>query len=82
MLALSLAIDEADNTASLDVALSVAGHFGLKKDLALKIAAEVGGVVKTWGREAAALGLTSEEVDRMASAFEHHDLETAISLAT
>ena len=35
--------------------------------------------VATWRDEAARLGLTREEVRRMASAFEHTDLEMALS---
>jgi hypothetical protein len=33
--------------------------------------------VSKWRDEAARLGLTKAEIDRMASAFEHQDLETA-----
>ena len=36
-------------------------------------AAEIGHVVATWGEEAARLGLTQTEIDRMASASEHDD---------
>ncbi|MGH7014607.1 MAG: type II toxin-antitoxin system HipA family toxin [Stellaceae bacterium] len=68
---LTLAIDEADGTASLDLALSVAAHFRLKGDAPRRIVAEVGAAVASWRREAKALGLTAKEIDRMASAFEH-----------
>jgi serine/threonine-protein kinase HipA len=67
---LTTAIDEADGTASLDLAFSVAGHFGIKPDGAKAIAGEVDAVVKQWRKTAKALGLSASEIDRMASAFE------------
>ena len=42
--------------------------------------AVVGRAVATWRREAAGLGLGKGEIERMASAFEHEDLETATGL--
>jgi serine/threonine-protein kinase HipA len=74
---LTLAIDEADGTASLDLALAVAAHFGLKGEAPRKIAAEVGAAVASWRQEAKKLGLITKEIDRMASAFEHDDLAKA-----
>lgn len=71
--ALSLAITEDDNTASLELALSVAGHFGLKPAEAKTIAREVAAAVRPWRQDAARLGLKPSEIDRMASAFEHRD---------
>jgi len=76
---LSTAIDLDDGTASLQLALGVAAYFELGPDAARRIVAEVGEAVATWRREAAALGLTSAEIDRMASAFEHEDLKAATS---
>jgi serine/threonine-protein kinase HipA len=67
---LTTAIDEADGTASLDLAFSVAAHFGIKPDKAKTIAGEVGAVVKHWRKTAKTLGLSADEIDRMASAFE------------
>src|ERR1700733_1290058 len=74
---LTLAINETDSTASLDLALSVATHFGLKSEAPRLIAAEVGAAVVSWRKEAKKLGLTGKEIDRMASAFEHEDLTKA-----
>ena len=74
---LSMAIDDADSTASLDLAFTVAGHFGLKRPAANAIAAEVGSAVARWRDNAASLGLSAGEIDRMASAFEHDDLKIA-----
>lgn len=76
---LATAINEDDNTASLALALEVAGYFELGADTAREIAAEVGGAVATWRDEAAAHDLTKPEINRMASAFEHRDLEVAIT---
>ncbi|XHR31052.1 MAG: type II toxin-antitoxin system HipA family toxin [Chthoniobacteraceae bacterium] len=77
---LSLAIDEADATASLDLALSVAGAFGLKKDEACKIAAEVGKAITGWRNSAKRFGIGTKDITRMESAFEHADLRQAVML--
>ena len=45
---LTTAIDEDNATASLDLALSVASSFGLKRKEAKAVAAEVGRSVATW----------------------------------
>jgi len=74
---LSTAIDLDDGTASLKLALSVAGYFELGPEEARRIAADVGQGVSMWRKEAAALGLTPAEIGRMASAFEHDDLKAA-----
>jgi serine/threonine-protein kinase HipA len=71
---LTTAIDEADGTASLDLAYAVASHFGVKPAKARTIARDVGAAVAGWRETAKAIGLTSREIDRMASAFEHEDL--------
>jgi len=76
---LTTAIDEADGTASLDLAYQVADHFGLRPDKARTIASEVGAAVKNWRATAKELGLSAAEIDRMASAFEHEELQKAIS---
>lgn len=74
---LSTAINEDDGTASLDLAMSVAEYFGLQKDEAQAIAAQVGKTVSTWRHEAARHGLPKTEINRMATAFEHDDLKKA-----
>jgi serine/threonine-protein kinase HipA len=68
---LSLAIDEADDTASLDVALSMARQCGLKLPAAKEIIGEVQAAVAQWRECAATHGLNVRDVARMASAFEH-----------
>ncbi len=74
---LATAINEDDNTASLALALDVAGYFELDGASARKIAAEVGNAVAKWRDEAGRHGLSKAEIDRMMSAFEHEDLEIA-----
>jgi serine/threonine-protein kinase HipA len=77
---LSTAINEDDATASLPLALEVAAYFDLDAAKARAIAAEVGKVVSKWRDEAARHGLSKVEIDRMASAFEHEDLQMANGL--
>lgn len=74
---LATAINEDDNTASLALAMEVAGYFELDAVAARDIAAQVGNAVADWRAEAARHGLTKAETDRMASAFEHQDLDLA-----
>jgi serine/threonine-protein kinase HipA len=74
---LTTAIDEVDGTASLELALEVAQHFGVKSEKAKAIAREVGTVVAGWRGIADAMGLTSKEIDRMSSAFEHAESQRA-----
>ena len=74
---LSTAINEDDNTASLALALEVAGYFELDDGKARDIAKQVGNVVSKWREEAVRRGLGKTEIDRMASAFEHEDLKMA-----
>jgi serine/threonine-protein kinase HipA len=57
----------------------VAGYFDLDDGKARNIAKQVGKAVSKWRDEAARHGLTKNEIDRMASAFEHEDLEMARS---
>jgi serine/threonine-protein kinase HipA len=76
---LETAIDFDDQSASLELALSVAEYFELDDAEAKAIAAEVGSVVSTWREEAGRLGLTGKECDRLSSAFEHDDLKKALS---
>ena len=74
---LTTAINEDDTTASLPLAMSVAGYFELVPAKAREIAAQVAKSVSTWRDEAARHGITGNEIDRMASAFEHKDMKEA-----
>lgn len=74
---LSTAIDFDDGTASLDLALSVIDEFRITSKRAKEIIREVGRATALWREDAKKNGLPKKEVDRMASAFEHEDLEKA-----
>ena len=76
---LTTAINEDDSTASLALAMEVAPYFELEEAQAKAIAAQVGKVVGKWRDEAARHGLSKAQIDRMASAFEHADLEAAVA---
>ncbi len=75
---LTTAISEEDATASLDLAFEVAEYFELNDSEARQIAFEVAKIVRAWRQEAARHALSRNEIDRMASAFEHEDLQKAI----
>lgn len=66
---LSTSIDFDDNSASIELALSVAKDFRLTEQEALLILNEVRSAVEQWRRVATALGLSKRECDRMSSAF-------------
>lgn len=76
---LTTAINEDDGTASLALAMSVANYFELDAAKAREIAKQVGKAVSTWRSEAAHHGVGKNEIDRMASAFEHEDLKEAVN---
>ena len=75
---LTTAINEDDTTASLELAFGVAGYFELNDREARQIAVEVANGVNRWRQEASRHGLNKNEIDRMASAFEHEDLKKAM----
>lgn len=77
---LTTAIDLNDTTASLETALSVAKDFRLEKSEANKIIKEVAKAVSKWREIAKNFDITKKEIERMASAFEHEDLEMAQNL--
>ena len=76
---LTTAIDLDDGTASLDLAYDVAAYFELNAKETRLIARRVAASTSKWRAEAAKLGLTKAEIERMASAFEHADLKAALS---
>jgi serine/threonine-protein kinase HipA len=75
---LSTMITEDDSTASLHLAMEVAGYFELDAAKAKAISKEVAQSVALWRKEAPRHGLSRTEIDRMASAFEHDDLKQAL----
>jgi serine/threonine-protein kinase HipA len=76
----SLAIDEADATASLETALEVAELFGIKPERARALAAQTASVTRRWREVGKRLGLSAAQLERMESAFEHEDLGRALKL--
>jgi serine/threonine-protein kinase HipA len=75
---LSTAIDLIDPSASIDLAIAVAGYFDINSTQAKKIIKDVGLATASWRQEAAKLKIKKAEIDRMASAFEHDDLRKAL----
>ncbi len=73
----SISLDE--STCSIELALSQAQLFGLGNEDAKRIVAEVGTAVAEWRSVASEVGQTQNQIDRMASAFEHDDLKIANS---
>jgi serine/threonine-protein kinase HipA len=78
---LTTSINEDDGTASLDLAMEVAEYFELDASAARKIATQTGRAVLKWRSVAKQMGINDAEIDRMASAFEHADLEKAAKLS-
>ncbi len=73
-------IDVDDGVCDLDLVLKVAEFFALSAEGAKAIVGEVGRVVAGWRQAAEARGARPAEIKRMASAFEHADLERALRL--
>ena len=76
---LSTAIDLDDPTARIESALDTADYYGLKQFEAQGIAQQVARAVANWRIQAAKLGLSASEIERMASAFEHEDARKALA---
>ncbi len=72
---LSTAIDLIDPSASIDLAIDVAHYFDLDSAKANKILKEVGSATALWHQEATKLKIKKAEIDQMATAFEHNDLQ-------
>jgi serine/threonine-protein kinase HipA len=66
-----------DTSASIELALDISREFGVHEREAREIARDIADVVQQWREVAMGLGLKASECDRMASAFEHKDAETA-----
>jgi serine/threonine-protein kinase HipA len=77
---LSTAIDWVDASASIDLAMNVADYFEVGSINAKKIINEVGTATALWRQEAANHKIKKAEIDLMASAFEHVDLQKALHL--
>ncbi len=77
---LSTAIDIDDQTASIELALEVSGYFQVTRSAAVEQVRQIAAVISKWHSTARKHGLSSSEIDRMSSAFEHDDLRLAESL--
>ena len=66
---LTTAIDVADATADLELARSVASYFRLGAARSQQIIGEVAAASSTWLNQARSLGLSAQEIDRVAPAF-------------
>ncbi|MBI4695679.1 MAG: type II toxin-antitoxin system HipA family toxin [Gammaproteobacteria bacterium] len=73
-------IDLAEGTCSLDLLEAASGYFGLRLAAARSIIREVAAVTATWRETAKETGARPAEITRMATAFEHDDLERALAL--
>jgi serine/threonine-protein kinase HipA len=78
----ALAIDEIDGSSSLETAFSVASSFGLKKNEAVALAAEIGSATARWRETGKSFGLKPADAEFMRSAFEHADLKLALASQT
>jgi serine/threonine-protein kinase HipA len=77
---LTTSIDLAEGTCSLDLLEAASEFFALTLAQARTIIKEVATVTSTWRDVAKAVGARSAEINRMASAFEHDDLNRALVL--
>ena len=75
---LQTSIDLDNNMASLELAFEVAEEFGLSMEEAKNTAQETGKATQTWKKEASSLGVVKQEMEFMASAFEHKNLRIAL----
>lgn len=73
-------IDLDEGTCSVELLQEAAEYFGLVAEQARTIIREVAEVTRTWQAVAAAVGAKRAEITRMASAFEHEDLQVALKL--
>jgi serine/threonine-protein kinase HipA len=75
ILTTNISLDE--GTCSIELAHEQAALFGLSSKRASEIIADVAVAVSEWRSVAQTLGQSQAQIDRMASAFEHDDLEKA-----
>lgn len=66
---LSIAIDEANATCDVEVALRAASDYGPSAEQAASVVSEVRAAVATWRNEAANIGIARAEQNRMQAAF-------------
>lgn len=73
-------IDLDEGTCSVELLQETAEFFGLDSGQARTIIREVAEVTRTWQAVATEVGARRSEITRMASAFEHEDLQAALNL--
>ena len=73
-------IDFDDGTCSIELLRSVAGEFALGQKDADALIRDVAAATQGWRQTARRRGAKEAEIQRMESAFEHADLQTALSL--
>ena len=76
---LSTNIDLDEGTCSIGLLESAAGYFGLALKPARQIIREVARVTEGWRTVARQVGASAQEIERMASAFEHAELAHALA---
>jgi len=69
--------EEAGSEASIDALMSVTAYFRIARGRAKSILAEVEAAVATWREEGRALGMTGEDFESFADAFEHPERQAA-----
>jgi len=69
--------EETGPEATIDALMSVAPYFRIGAQRARSMVAEVEASVATWRDEGRALGMTTDELDRFADAFEHAERAAA-----
>lgn len=73
-------IDLDEGTCSAELLQETAGYFGLGGGQARTIIREVAEITRNWQAVATEVGARRAEITRMASAFEHEDLQAALKL--
>jgi serine/threonine-protein kinase HipA len=73
-------IDLDEGTCSVELLQETVGYFGLGDRQSCTIIREVAEVTRTWQAVATEVGARRAEIARMASAFEHEDLQAALKL--
>jgi serine/threonine-protein kinase HipA len=69
--------EETGPEATIEAALSVLSYFRISQTKAKEILGRIVAVVSNWRETGATLGMTSQELDQFADAFEHAELEVA-----
>jgi len=77
---LNTAVNEKDNSASLELTFSVLDYFRLTRPEALVILSKIVSSVKLWSKVAKANGIPQNQIAKMENAFSHSEYTLAISI--